>query len=181
MKITVTAKEKTALDARCVPERPCRVVLEAAGLSVEETALAELFYKCPAPSGVADSVRYAIWALNRLPKVAEQLSPAAYYGTSRGDGDTPASRIEQWLGAAEREQEREGDDEPRLFAVLRKLLAWCQEYEKQHPYSPEYDRETKPKTRKKAKRSGTERVIVEAPDSAPELTVQVLGQQMSLL
>ena len=181
MRITVTAKEKTALDARYVPERPCRVVLEAAGLSVEEAAIVELFYQCPTPGGVVNSVRCAIWALNYLPKAAEQLSPAAYYDMSRGDQDAPASRIEKWLGAAEREQERERDDEPRLFAVLRKLLAWCQEYEKQHPYSPEYGRKTKRKSRKKAKRPGSERVIVESPDSVPELTVQVAGEQMSLL
>ena len=179
MEITVTAKEKMALDARYVPERPCRGVLEAAGLSVEEVGLVELFYKCPTPAGVPDSVRCAVWALNCLPGTGEGLSPTTYYATSR-ERDPPAGQIKRYLEAAEHAFQGEKGEEPRLFRVLRKLLAWCQEYEKQHVYSPEYGQATRRKTRKKTERPGSELVVVESPAS-PELTVQVIGEQLELL
>lgn len=181
MEIWITAKEKQVLHARRPIPRPHPAVLERAGLSPEEVALVELFYQCPTPAEAPDSVRYAVWGLNYLPAAGRGFSPATYYGRAAGDWDTPASRIELWLGSAERAQAKEGGDEPRLFAVLRKLLAWCREYEGEHPYKSDYRTSTRHKTCKKARASSSSLVTVEIPTPGPEVTVRVTGEQLSLL
>ena len=181
MEITITAKEKTALDARGGIPRPHRGVLEAAGLSPEEIALAGLFYECPTPAGVPDSVRFAVWGLNYLPPAGDELTPAAYYAVSRGKWDTPARQLGRWLEAAERAQAREGGEEPRLFGILRKLLCWCREYEERHPYQPEYGWPPRRKKRKKTRAIEHGLVTVELPGTAPGVTVRVQGEQLKLL
>jgi len=181
VEVTITAKEKKALDARGGIPRPHRGVLEAAGLSPEEIALAGLFYECPTPAGVPDSVRFAVWGLNYLPPAGDELTPAVYYATTWSAGSTPAQQLEHWLGAAERAQAREGGEEPCLFGILRKLLRWCREYEEQHPYQPEYGWPSRRKKRKKARASEPGLVTVELPGTAPGVTVRVQGEQLKLL
>lgn len=181
MIVIITAKEKKALDARGSMPRPHKGVLEAAGLSPEEMALAELFYRCPTPAGVSDSVRYAVWALNRLPPAGDELTPATYYTASRGGWDTPAQQLAHWLKAAERALAREGGEEPRLFEVLHKLLNWCREYERLHPYKPDYRCSSGHRRRGKTQVAAPRPVAVEPPEAALEVTVRVQGEQLKLL
>jgi len=182
MRIWVSGKEKTCL-ALTREDKPSvdRQALEIIGLTPEEIALVELFFGRPTPAGVADSVRYAIWALAYLPKTScGQITPKSYYAAAWPHG---TNKIAHWFHAAQRAQDREGGDEPRLLAVLRKILAWCTEYEKEHPFREEYlAKPAKRKSGKRARRTRHSGPVEVVTEPAPEpVEVQVVNQQLALL
>ena len=184
MRIWISKKEKACLDLT-QEEKPApdRQALEVMGLTSEEIALVELFYGRPTPAGVEDSVRYAVWALRCLPVASDGvITPKAYY---RAVWPYKTNHVAHWLEAAQRAQEQEGGDEPVLFGVLRRIVAWCEEYEAEHPFQEEYlaSPTVRRKGAQKASAPSGGRVAVEV-DTSPTseaVEVQVANEQLTLL
>jgi len=184
VRIWISSKEKACLDLT-QEEKPApdRQALEVMGLAVEEIALVKLLYGRPTPAGVADSVRYAVCALRYLPKTSSgAMTPKDYYAAV---WPYRINNIAHWFHAAQRAQEQEGGDEPMLFGVLRRIVAWCEEYEAEHPFNEEYL--AKPTVKRRGTRKHpsppVEPVAVEV-DTSPAseaVEVRVANEQLTLL
>ena len=111
-------EEKARLDMKA---------LKIIGLTEEEICIVERFFGKPTPAGVADKERYAMWALEYLPRTngLGMLDKFSYVKSVSILDYVYSNGVYRWLDAAESAWQDEGGSLPELIKIVRKVAAWC--------------------------------------------------------